>query len=207
MRRIEALHYLLSIGYFALFFTGIYNEALKPGVSCLVVMFPVVHYFEGIRLIQFPFITGVIIHLGVVFFQGPWPFYVSVLSCALLCLSIIISIHLGSSDLSCVTLNDAPYLVGHRDIRTITLGQEISVYYPVDRTSENERLLRNNESSWLRREEKTLLGMARASVKYGREDHPSVRWFRWLRRVKMGTIERVGEVAKAFVPASDRLSE
>ena len=76
----------------------------------------------------------------------------------------------------------------------------MSVYYPVDRTPENSRYLSHSQSSWLRKQDKTLLGMARASVPYGREDHPSVRWFRWLKRVKMGTIERVGEVASVFRP-------
>jgi hypothetical protein len=81
------------------------------------------------------------------------------------------------------------------------------VYYPVDRNPENESLLRRNESLWLRKGDKTLLGIARASVPYGREDHPSIRWFRWLKRVKMGTIERVGEIANAYVPGTDRLSD
>ena len=110
----------------------------------------------------------------------------------------MLTLHLGPSDLSPVSLNDAPFLVGHRDLRSVTLGQEFSVYYPVDSTGDAYRLLKRGESGWLRREEKTLLGMARASVAYGREDHPGVRWFRWLRGVKMGTIERCGEVARVF---------
>lgn len=168
--------------------------------------FPVSHYYEGIRLIQLPFMFGMGLHLLALTLPGAWPYTVSLVTCLLLLLSIICILHLGHSDLSHVGLGDAPYLVGHRDIRSETLRQEISVYYPVDRNEENENLLHRNESLWLRKGNKTLTGIARASVPYGREDHPSVHWFRWLKRIKMGTIERVGQIASAYVPGTHRLS-
>ena len=123
MRRIESLHYLLGLGHFVLFFTCMYIDTLSLRLVCLIAMFPIVHYFEGTRLIQLPFILGLLLHsLVVVFLNDPWRLYLSIPSFVLLCVSPLLSFHLGSSDLSCVPLGDAPYLVGHRDLRTLTLG-------------------------------------------------------------------------------------
>ena len=206
MRSIEAIHCLASLGYFVLFYSGLYQPLHNAALILILLLIPLSHYYEGIRLIQLPYMFGIVIHLLALTLPGMWPYFISLVTCLLLLVSIILHLHLGHSDLSHVTLSDAPYLVGHREIRSVTLSQEISVYYPVDRNPENERLLRRNESLWLRKGDKTLKGMARASVPYGREDHPNIRWFRWLKRVKMGTIERVGEIANAFVSGTHRLS-
>jgi hypothetical protein len=50
---------------------------------------------------------------------------------------------------------------------------------------------------WLRHGDHTLLGLAKASAPYGREDHPRLCWFRYFRRIKMETATDA-EISKDF---------
>jgi len=63
----------------------------------------------------------------------PFPPY----SLPLLIFSQLLCLHLGDSDLSSFDLSDAPFSVGHRDIRCGPL--EVSVYYPIVKTRSGGR--------------------------------------------------------------------
>jgi hypothetical protein len=56
-------------------------------------------------------------------------------------------------------------------------GNEVSVYYPMDKKEYNSKISRNNVK-WLRHGDKTLLGIAKASVDYGKDEHPHMILFR-----------------------------
>lgn len=86
--------------------------------------------------------------------------------------------------------------MGYKDHRTSKLGSEISVYYPVDKEEYN-RVIHRNNTLWLRHGDHTLLGLAKASMPYGREDHPRSCWFRYFRRIRMDTATDA-EVSKDF---------
>ena len=51
MRSVEALHYTISIGYFVLYFTKEYERYHTHAFSGVLLMFPIGHYIEGIRMI------------------------------------------------------------------------------------------------------------------------------------------------------------
>ena len=101
----------------------------------------------------------------------------------------------GDSDFSRMELK-GPYQVGHRDYRTAKLGSEVSVFYPVDK-DEYKRVIKRDNTLWLRHGDNTLLGLAKASVPYGREDHPRPCWFRYFKRIKMDTATDA-EISKDF---------
>ena len=109
--------------------------------------------------------------------------------------SVLLLLAFGDSDFSRVKLT-GPFQVGHRDIRT-KFGNEVSVYYPVDKEVYKRMLRRSTNSDWLRHGDKSLQGIARASVPYGEEKHKSIRWFRFLRFIKMNTLER-GPLSSLF---------
>ncbi len=110
---------------------------------------------------------------------------ISIISLVLLGISIGLLVAFGDSDFSRMSLK-GPYQVGYRDHRASKLGSEVSIYYPVDR-DEYDRVIRKRNTLWLRHGDHTLLGLAKASVPYGQEDHPRLCWFRYFRRIRMDT--------------------
>ena len=56
---------------------------------------------------------------------------ISIISLLFLGVSIGLLVAFGDSDFSRMHLK-GPYQVGHKDYRTIKLGSEVSIYYPVD---------------------------------------------------------------------------
>ncbi len=112
---------------------------------------------------------------------------ISIISLIFLSLSIGLILAFGDSDFTRMHLR-GPYQVGHRDYRTSKLGSEVSIYYPVDQDEYRRVIGRaGGNTLWLRHGDHTLLGLAKATMPYGREDHPRLCWFRYIRRVKMGT--------------------
>ena len=63
-----------------------------------------------------------------------------------------------------------------------------SVYYPIEK-DEYKRKIKSSNPEWFRHGHKTVMGMARASVGYGRKDEYMPLWmFRHLLHVKMNVI-------------------
>jgi hypothetical protein len=62
---------------------------------------------------------------------------------------------------------------------------------------EHARNIKRSNSAWLRHGDRTLLGLVKASVEYGKEDSPPVFFFRYLRNIKMQTCE-AGAIASCF---------
>ena len=93
-----------------------------------------------------------------------------------------------------------PYQVGYREFRTDKLGNEVSVFYPVDKSDYTRHIRKswNHNTLWLRHGDNTLLGLAKASVEYGREDHPRSCWFRYFRRIRMDTATEA-PISKDFI--------
>ncbi len=120
---------------------------------------------------------------------------ISIISLVFLVISIGLLVAFGDSDFSRMSLK-GPYQVGYRDLRTSNYGSEVSIYYPVDR-DEYYRVIRMSNTLYLRHGDHTLLGIARASVPYGREDHLRLCWFRFLRRIRMDTATDA-ELSKDF---------
>jgi hypothetical protein len=112
----------------------------------------------------------------------------SIISLSVLAVSICFLIFFGDSDFSRMKLR-GPYQVGYREFRTDKLGNEVSVFYPVDKPDYKRHMRKSysNNTLWLRHGDHTLLGLAKASVAYGRDDHPRSCWFRYLRRIRMDT--------------------
>ena len=104
----------------------------------------------------------------------------------------------GDSDFSRMRLK-GPYQVGHKDYRTTKLGSEVSIFFPVDK-DEYKRVIRRKggNTMWLRHGDHTLLGLAKASVPYGREDHIWVGLLRYFRRIKMDTATDA-EISSDFI--------
>lgn len=57
-----------------------------------------------------------------------------------------------------------PYQVGYREFRSAKHGNEVSVYYPMDKQRYEEQITSRNVK-WLRHGQKTLQGLAMASGK------------------------------------------
>jgi hypothetical protein len=105
----------------------------------------------------------------------------------LLCLgSVTILILFGETDFSRLKMT-GPYEVGYKEFRTTKLDNEVSVFYPINRKYHAANIGRRN-TRWLRHGDKTLLGLVRASVPYGNENHPPVFVFRHLRKIMMDTV-------------------
>jgi predicted dienelactone hydrolase len=78
------------------------------------------------------------------------------------------------------------------------MGSEVSVFYPVDMDEYMKAIRAGKNTMWLRHGDHTLLGLAKASIPYGREDHPSLFWFRYFRRIRMDTATDA-EISKDFM--------
>ena len=127
------------------------------------------HYKEGFRLIQVPFYLGFIVHAALSYITTDLIIKIlGFIGITLLLTTIILVFLYGDSDLERIKMT-GPFEVGYREFRTSKLGNEVSVYYPVDR--EHYKIMlkasSNNNTDWLRHGDKTLLGLAKSSVPYG----------------------------------------
>lgn len=93
-----------------------------------------------------------------------------------------------------------PYQVGFREFKTDDLNNAVSVFYPMDREIYDQQIKLNN-TPWLRNGSKTLLGIAKAGHDYGTEDHPSMLFFRHMRKINMDTVY-FGDISKDFTETS-----
>lgn len=142
-------------------------------------------YFEGIRVHQFPFITGILIN-GVVSLFTQAPITLAFIGVLLTLFSTILLVLFGETDFMKM-VNHGPYQVGFKEFRTQKYDNAISVFYPISK-DHHKAMISLNDTKWLRDGDKTLEGIARASSKYGSEDHPSLHIFRYLRNVTMNTV-------------------
>lgn len=89
-------------------------------------------YAEGIRVIQLPMIVGYIIHYNLE----------SVLSCsvyaALLAFTVALKLVYGNVDFSKYPdCPEAPFDCGYRTVRTSKFGNEVQVFYPINKAASN----------------------------------------------------------------------
>lgn len=106
----------------------------------------------------------------------------------LLQLSIIMNnLVYGEGNLSRINL-DGPYEVGHKDFHLRESGTAISVYYPMDKHEYSSNIKKEGRNTkWFRYEEKSLLGLARATADVGKQDHLPPWMFKYLLNCKMYT--------------------
>lgn len=102
--------------------------------------------------------------------------------------SFVCMLIFGEADLSFLKMA-GPYEVGYKEFRTSALDNEVSVYYPIQRDVYRQimKTQKGANTKWLRHGDKTLEGIARASVPYGQEDPLPWFIFRYLRKIKMDT--------------------
>ena len=192
MRFLERLNYCIAIAFYLLFFFPENHRAQLSKLPLLGLLWGLIligHYFEGTRMHQFPHILGLIIHTAVAWIIDESKRQtISIISLSFLSLSIVLLLVFGDSDFSRMKLR-GPYQVGYKEFRTDNLGNEVSVFYPVDKPEYKRHMRKSwsNNTQWLRHGDHTLLGLAKASVAFGREDHPRSCWFRYLKRVRMDT--------------------
>ncbi|TNV73388.1 hypothetical protein FGO68_gene15043 [Halteria grandinella] len=174
-------------------------------VTCISIVLG--HYIEGFRIHQVPFFIGLIVHSGFAWvLEHPSRVQlVNIIATILLMGSVILSFLFGESNLARIKLT-GHFEVGHREFRATKLGSEVSVYYPVDRFHFKKNISRSRNTAWLRHGDKTLLGLVKASVPYGREDPPPACVFRYMRNIKLMTLDQ-GDVAEMFVPQGAKESQ
>ena len=81
-----------------------------------------------------------------------------------------------------------PYEVGHKDFHLKHSGIAGSCYYPMDKTEYMANIgLPGRNTRWLRYEDNSLLGVARATADIGKSDHLPSWVFKHLKQVKMYT--------------------
>mmetsp|Transcript_45492 Transcript_45492/g.33260 ORF Transcript_45492/g.33260 Transcript_45492/m.33260 type:complete len:233 (-) Transcript_45492:623-1321(-) len=80
------------------------------------------------------------------------------------------------------------YGVGYKEFRTATAQNMVSVYYPISKDEYAAKLHTKYNVSWLRYGRKSLEGIARGSADYGKENHMSPWWFKFLLHVKLDAI-------------------
>jgi hypothetical protein len=103
-----------------------------------------------------------------------------------LAFSISLLILFGDSDFSRLKLR-GPYQVGYREFRMEKFGNEVSVYYPVDKPEYSMYMQKSlsNNTFWLRHGDHTLLGISKATAPIGRKNHINSCWLRHYRRIRM----------------------
>ena len=87
----------------------------------------------------------------------------------LVLVTVVLALLFGDGDLARLKVS-GPFEVGHKEFRSLTLGNEVSVFYPVDRVHFKTAMKSSKggrNSMWLRHGDKTLLGLVKASVPYG----------------------------------------
>lgn len=104
----------------------------------------------------------------------------------LLLASLVLMILFGETDFNRLKMT-GPYEVGYKDIRSTKLDNEVSVFYPINRGSQ-KRMIRNHNFPWFCHGDKTLRGIAKASVPYGSEYHPPMYIFRYLQKIMMNIV-------------------
>lgn len=80
---------------------------------------------------------------------------------------------------------------------------EVSVFYPIDRDYYNSHIKQRNTLQQ-RHGDKTVLGLAKASVDYGKDNHMPVFFLRFMKFIMMDTVENA-EISKDFI--SDNLNQ
>jgi hypothetical protein len=217
MRIVERLQYCTGLILYILFFITLNSNkegeeapAYLPNVEKAKLPMLIVtasltllcQYVEGLRIHQLPFFIGLIIHSGLVWVleQPSRIQIVNIIATVLLMGSVTLTFLFGESNLERLKVT-GPFEVGHREFRSTKLGSEISVYYPVDRTHFKRHFTRKRNTSWLRHGDKTLLGLVKASVPYGREDPPPACVFRYFGNVKLMTLDQ-GDLASVFLPSN-----
>ena len=139
---------------------------------------------------------GIIIHGAVYSAMGEKvPFQLTAICLLITIVSIVLLILFGEFDFQRLKM-EGPYQVGYKEFRTSRLDTEVSVFYPISKVH-YAKMIKKNNSVWLRHGDKTLRGIAKASVPYGIENHPPMPFFRYFRKVKMDTVQD-GEIDKDF---------
>jgi hypothetical protein len=209
MRFIESLAYLFGAVYYALYTAQSYSldfagQAKLPLFLAILALIALGHYKEGVRIHQVPFLFSLVLHSIFFYFIN----HFLLLALTILCLafllgSVLLQFLFGDSDMSRMKMT-GPFEVGYKEFRSAILGSEVSVFYPIDRDHYKRHIGSSRgarNTHWLRHGDKTLLGVARASVPYGRED--TLPWFvfRFMRRIKLMTLTD-GDLAQFFTQSS-----
>ena len=111
---------------------------------------------EGIRITQVPNLLGFIIslilnHLLTFTYASHWSLGIG------LSLSLILRLIYGNSDFSRYpSTPEAPFKCGYQKVSTYRFGNEVHVYYPIDKKTE---ITKDKDASWLPHGEKTIKGL------------------------------------------------
>lgn len=194
IRSIERIMYMVALPYYIIFLINVNQGPLLmsklPLMGVIFVLAILSHYKEGFRLIQVPFYLGFIFHAVFSYIMTDLIIKIlGVIGILLLLTTIILVCIYGDSDLERIKMT-GPFEVGYREFRTSKLGNEVSVYYPVDRDHYKIMLKAsaNNNTDWLRYGDKTLLGLAKSSVPYGQDGMLPWFLFRPMKRIKIGAL-------------------
>ena len=91
------------------------------------------YFIEGMRIHQISYIIGFIIHSCFAWMTDQTKAgIISGVGLSLLAVSVMCLVWFGESDLSRLQMT-GPFEVGHREFRSSKLGNEVSVFYPVDK--------------------------------------------------------------------------
>ena len=98
------------------------------------------YYYEGVRLVEGPFVLGLTVHLLLCFFLPPLGLEIVTIF-ALVCLfaTLCLIYMFGESNMTRAKMN-GQYEVGYKEYRVYKMGTEISVYYPVTKETYNRMI-------------------------------------------------------------------
>lgn len=121
----------------------------------LLAAFVVGGYLEGIRITQIPNLLGFLVSM-ILKLAGHE--YASHCSLGLgLILSVTLRFIYGNSDFTSYPQTpEAPFKSGYKVIRTSKYGNEVHVYYPIDKNTE---ITKEKDAKWLAHGEKTIKGL------------------------------------------------
>ena len=116
--------------------------------------------------------------------------------CCFLAFSILASFIFAEANFDKLKLIGS-YQVGHKDYYTRD-GISMSIFYPMD-LEEYEKMinLEGKNSYWFRYGYQSRLGLTKATADWGKEDHPSPWFYKYLDNVKMDTVQD-GKLATKF---------
>lgn len=164
---------MVAFAYYTLYIINVNEGSLQmskqPLKGIIFLLSIVSHYKEGFRIIQVPFYLGFILHAVLSYIKND--LFIKILGSvgiALLLTTILLVFFYGDSDLERLKMT-GPFEVGYREFRTSKYGNEVSVFYPVDRDYYKTMLKAspNNNTDWLRHGDNTIQGFANSSAPCG----------------------------------------
>jgi hypothetical protein len=151
VRVYERFSYFLCTLYYLLYLYNPFGAEVLPVKVTLLLLLTLFlllsYYYEGVRLVEGPFVLGLTVHLLLCFFLPPLGLEIITIF-ALVCLFATLSLiyMFGESDMSRAKMT-GEYEVGYKEYRVHKMGTEISVYYPVMREAYNRMLSLSSDNN------------------------------------------------------------